>query len=268
MGWYCMEMKKTKKPAGYFLLKHYLLIPAGFCFLYYFLAFLYNGINVAQLWIWLFFGGFFLGVDLWKTFMPDKIKAKRWYKTFRFAFRGVLLIVAVFFIAVESLVVSHMFMSGEKDLDYIIILGAKVNPDGPSQTLSLRISEAYEYLSSHPDAIAIASGGRGSDEPISEAECIKQNLIRYGIDESRIILEDKSSSTSENIKFSASLIPEGATVGIVSNNFHMFHAKLLANKYIKGKVYGIAAPFPSFLFPHFTVREFFTVTWDIFAGNI
>lgn len=268
VGGCIMEVKKTKSPARFNFLKHFLLLPAGLCFLYYFSGAGYNGIKVAQLWIWLFFGGFFLSLYLWKRFLPEKIKAKKWYKIFRHAFRVVIISAVVVFIAVESLIVAYMFSSTDTDLDYIIILGAKVNQNGPSKTLYDRINEAYKYLSAHPDTIAIASGGQGEDEPMSEAECIKQTLVRYGIDEKRIILEDNSTSTAENIKFSAALIPDGATVGIVSSNFHIFHAKLLSNKYIKGEVHGIAAPFPSFLFVHFTVREFFTVVWDILAGNI
>ncbi|NCA68136.1 MAG: YdcF family protein [Clostridia bacterium] len=186
----------------------------------------------------------------------------------RIIFRTVFCMFLTFFLALECLITVNMFSSEDGDLDYIIVLGAKVNDNGPSGALFERIIKAYRYLSDHPDTKVIASGGQGSDEYISEAESIKQILVYYGIDESRIILEDRSTNTAENIRFSAQLIPEGSTVGLVSNNFHILHAKLLADKYIKGEVYGIAAPFPSFLFLHFTVREAFTITFDILAGNI
>ncbi|MHC0038536.1 YdcF family protein [Pseudoneobacillus sp. C159] len=113
--------------------------------------------------------------------------------------------------------------------EYIIILGARVNGTTPSLSLQYRIDAAATYLKHNPQTIAVASGGQGPEEKMTEAEAIKQGLMYQGIDESRIILEDRSTSTVENIKFSKKLIPHNLEKGIiVSNDFHLFRAKMIA----------------------------------------
>jgi uncharacterized SAM-binding protein YcdF (DUF218 family) len=261
-------MKEFFQAAWRFIKTQYLLILAAVCFFYYLTSAAFISFRIAQLWIWLIAGGFFAGIWLWKRFIPKSVTSRKWYRAVRVVLRTAFCLFIALFIAVESLVIVNMFSSEDGDLNYIIILGAKVNDNGPSGALYERIKKAFSYLNAHPGTVAIASGGQGEDEYISEAECIKQSLVSYGIDEKRIKLEDRSTTTAENIRFSSELIPEGSTVGIVSNNFHIFHAKLLAEKYINGKVCGIAAPFPSYVFPHFMVREFLTIVFDALAGNL
>ncbi len=117
--------------------------------------------------------------------------------------------------------------------DYIIVLGAKVNGTAPSLSLSDRIHTAYDYLSAHPDTVAVLSGGQGEDEAISEAECMRRELTKLGIADSRLWLESQSTSTWENLSFSLALIAEktGArpdTVGVLSSEYHLFRAGLFA----------------------------------------
>lgn len=117
--------------------------------------------------------------------------------------------------------------------DYIVVLGAKVNGTSPSLTLSERIDAAYDYLIAHPDTIAILSGGQGSDEGISEAECMFRELTAKGIPQERLWMEDQATSTWENLQFSLAIIQEktGSTpnrLGIVSSEFHLFRAGLFA----------------------------------------
>ena len=89
----------------------------------------------------------------------------------------------------------------------VVVLGCQVFPDGrPSLMLQGRIDAAYDYLTAHPDAVCIASGGQNGSEPISEALCIRDALVDRGIDPSRILLEDASRSTEENLAFSARLM--------------------------------------------------------------
>lgn len=120
-----------------------------------------------------------------------------------------------------------------KNCDYVIVLGAGVNGTTPSTILRERIERAYTYLTENPDVICIASGGQGPDEDISEAQCIFDYLVLKGIDPDRIWLEDKSTSTEENFRFTLSLIEEKtgtrpAVLGVISNEFHLFRAKLWA----------------------------------------
>lgn len=123
----------------------------------------------------------------------------------------------------------------EAECDYVVVLGAKVNGTSPSRTLRERIDAAAEYLNAHPDAIAVVSGGQGADEGISEAECMFNGLTERGIAPDRIRMEDKATSTWENLNFSLDLI-EAETgvrptkIGLVSSEFHLFRAALLAKE--------------------------------------
>ena len=91
----------------------------------------------------------------------------------------------------------------------VVVLGCQVFPDGhPSLMLRGRISAAYDYLTAHPDALCVASGGQNGSEPISEAQCIRDTLVSMGIAPERILLEDQSASTEENLASSAALLRE------------------------------------------------------------
>ena len=116
---------------------------------------------------------------------------------------------------------------------YIIVLGAGVNGTEPSRSLTERIHAAYDYLSANPESVAILTGGQGKGEYITEASCMYRELTELGISPNRLYLEEKSTSTLENLQFSAALIEEtlGFTpskVGIVSSEYHIFRAKLFA----------------------------------------
>ncbi|WP_053366752.1 YdcF family protein [Bacillus sp. FJAT-27245] len=125
----------------------------------------------------------------------------------------------------------HLHAKGEPapGADYLIILGARVKGEIPSLALQERIDAAASYLHDNPSTVAIASGGMGPGEDISEAEAIKRELVWHGIAESRIIMEDRSTSTYENIKFSKELLPERVRKGLlVTNTFHLYRAKMIA----------------------------------------
>ena len=126
---------------------------------------------------------------------------------------------------------------GQADVpcDYVIVLGAGVNGTTPSMILRERINRAYTYLSENPDVICIVSGGQGPGEDITEAQCMFDHLTARGIAPERIWLEDHSTSTRENIRFSLAVIesktgsrPEKAAV--ISNEFHLFRASLMAGE--------------------------------------
>ena len=114
------------------------------------------------------------------------------------------------------------------EADYLIVLGCQVNGTVPSRMLRQRIDSAADYLIAHPDSVAIVSGGMGSGERITEAECMYNGLTAAGIDPERIILETRATSTMENLCFSLALMDEGATVAIVSNEFHLYRAGQMA----------------------------------------
>jgi len=117
--------------------------------------------------------------------------------------------------------------------DYIVVLGAGVRGTVPSLSLQERIHAAYDYLSVHPDAVAVLSGGQGPGEDITEAACMYRELTKLGVDGARLLLEEKSTSTMENLQFSMEIL-EATTgsrptqIGIVSSEYHIFRAKQFA----------------------------------------
>ena len=137
--------------------------------------------------------------------------------------------------ATEAVIIHASFGSPEQPVDYVVVLGAKVRVTGPSASLWDRIYGAYDYLETHPDAIAIVSGGQGEDEPITEAQSMYDELINLGIDPERIWMEDKATSTWENLNFTLDLIEEKTgqrpqKLGVVSSEYHLFRASLFAKK--------------------------------------
>lgn len=134
----------------------------------------------------------------------------------------------------ECIVISASFGDPDKHCDYMVVLGAKVRDDGPSVSLQNRIDGAYEYMVAHPDVIAVVSGGQGDDEPMPEAQCMFEELVAMGIDADRIWMEDKATSTWENMNFTLDLIQEKTgtrpdTLGVLSSEYHLFRASLFAD---------------------------------------
>lgn len=115
---------------------------------------------------------------------------------------------------------------------YAIVLGAKVKENGePSLSLQYRLESAVAYLEQYPHVKVIVSGGQGKEEPMSEAERMYTYLREAGIAEERILQENASTSTFENLSLSKELLPEGETnVTVISSDFHLTRAKYLAEK--------------------------------------
>jgi len=113
---------------------------------------------------------------------------------------------------------------------YMIVLGAKVKASGiPSLSLENRLEEAVKYLNKYPHVKVIVSGGQGADEDRTEASVMLKYLQDKGIDTNRILVEDQSTSTYENLLFSKELLPKGTKkITILSNDFHLKRAKYLA----------------------------------------
>ena len=230
------------------------------CIFYLITLLLYAGPLLSWIWIWILIGAFaFLRFMMLKLSI-DKDKRLRIPKFIKVIYYVLFAFGLSVFAIVEFNVFRAMNAEPEKNLDYVIVLGAGVNGTVPSKPLAKRIEEAYYYMSDNPDTLLIASGGQGMTESISEAECIKNELVKLGIDEDRIILEDKSTSTIENLKYSKDIInDDNCKVGIITNSFHEYRAGLIADEAGYDKVYSVPAVT---LFPvgiHYMLREFFGV---------
>ena len=146
----------------------------------------------------------------------------------------VLLVIGLLVVGITEAVIIHASFGDPKEqVDYMVVLGAKVNADGPSVSLWDRICGAYAYMEEHPEVIAVVSGGQGTDEPITEAECMYRELVELGIDPKRIWIEDEATSTWENMQFTLNLIEEKTgqrprKLGVLSSEYHLFRASLFA----------------------------------------
>ncbi len=181
---------------------------------------------------------------------------------------GVFTAAAAFFLFLLLCIGTHFHDQTDRDLDYLIVLGAQVREDGPSRVLLYRLQAAADYLSLHPETKCIVTGGKGDNEPASEAEIMARWLTEEGIGSQRIILEEKAVNTLENIAFSRRLIPEEADVGIVTNNFHLYRAIRLAKGQGMNRAAGISAPSTPLFLPHNLLRECLGITKDRICGNL
>lgn len=168
------------------------------------------------------------------VFMGLKALSRRREKAARRLRRALIVLLILFFAAAgatEAVVIAHAAPSAGGE-DYAIVLGAGVNGTVPSLSLHRRLEAALKYAGENPNATLILSGGQGRGEEISEARCMFDWLTRNGVDADRLIMEDNSTSTRENLTFSREIIDSlGGTekpVAIVTAGYHLARAELMA----------------------------------------
>lgn len=180
--------------------------------------------------------------------------------------------IAVILAALAAVISAFMVSAANRPPDgntTVIVLGCKVRGEEPSLMLRQRIMAAYRFLEKNPSAMCIVSGGQGSDELISEAESMKRVLVEQGISEDRIIMEERSTGTDENIRFSLDKMNEygiGGSITIVTNDFHQLRAKLIADKYGL-ESYSVSARTSLWLLPTYWLREWFGVCYQVLFGQ-
>ena len=253
------------------------VILGSMCILYFAGIVLYAGLSSLFPCIWAAGGLFFYGLALLLHFR-EKF-------SFLAAFEipvfiqyilgfgiGILLIL---FLAVEGCILSGMLREPSKDLDYIIVLGAQVNGNRLSNSLLLRLERAEKYLEENLDTKAVLSGGKGKGENISEAQAMYAYLEKHGISQDRLILEDKSVNTNENLKFSLEILDQREkgkarekSIGIVTNGFHIYRGVCIGKKQGCTHLEGVPAKSNRFLQVNYLVREFFGILKDKAVGNI
>ena len=228
---------------------------AVLCLLYYIIIVIYSGVSTSFALIWpclaIFLGllaaGWWFGsqhegrIPVWVGVSVGTVCAT-----------GFLILVIT-----EVLIGWSAITATGQPADYVIVLGAQVHADKPSVVLKYRLDEAILYLNENPETVCIVAGGQGKNEPYSEAYGMAQYLMQNGIDKDRILLEDQSKTTEENLQFSRKFLPEDAEVGIITNDFHMFRALQIAKKQGLSDVCGIAADSTKFYLPNNMLREYF-----------
>ena len=155
-----------------------------------------------------------------------------------------------------------------QNLEYIIVLGAHVQ--GTRLTLALleRTRRALQYLKENPETKAVLSGGQGEGEDISEAQAMCNYLVEHGIDRERLILEGRSTSTTENLKFSLEIIGLDHSVGVVTNNFHVFRGTAIGKKCGCKEIYPIPSRYRSWRLLIYIPREILAIIKDKIMGNL
>ncbi|MDE5584350.1 MAG: YdcF family protein [Ruminococcus sp.] len=148
----------------------------------------------------------------------------------------------------------------------VIVLGCKVKDGRPSLMLKRRLEKAYEYLSEHKGVKAIVSGGQGSDEMISEAQCMRDWLVEKGISEERILMEDSSSSTEENLKFSREIIKSRnlpTEITLITDGFHQYRAELIAVRtgFDRENIKNLSGYTSWYITPTYWLRELFGIAY-------
>ena len=143
------------------------------------------------------------------------------------------------------------------EADYLLILGHALENNAPSEVLINRCEKAAEYLREHKNTVAIACGGiTGKEQTVSEATVIKELLTAKGIDEERIILEDKSTTTAENFYNAKKFMGEGKSAFLLSSSYHLLRARALA-KFCGIDAKTVSAPTPKNVVVNCFAKEFF-----------
>ena len=238
-------------------------IMGAACLLYYIVIALYAGPAADFAWFWVLIGAALL---LAAYLTRCEGGAAMWIR------RILLTLIAagaVLSAAVSVPVIRAMTVQAPSGLRYVVVLGAQVRGRSPSRALKRRLEMAGEYARENPDTILILSGGQGENEDISEARCMLEYLTAEGIPEERLLSEDRSTSTKENLIFSDELTGcAQEPCGILSNNFHVFRAVTLARELGYRDPAGIPARSDPVMQVHYVVRETVALVTEKLKGEI
>ncbi|BCZ46046.1 hypothetical protein psyc5s11_21130 [Clostridium gelidum] len=203
-------------------------------------------------------------------FVKNKIKEREFLsKGFKIA-KIFLCIGFICFLGIEAMIVTYPKHNEKKD-DYILVLGAGLtNRINPSLILRERLDAAIECLKTNDKAYIVLSGGQGEDEDMPESHAMSKYLQEKGINNDRLILEDKSRDTNQNFEFSKKKIEEHShksldeiNVKIVTTDFHAFRSSILAkrNGYVNFDNYSCSTVW--YLIPVTYTREAFAIVKSV-----
>lgn len=250
-----------------------LMILGAFCLVYFVMYGVYVDFNNTFVFFWLVGAVVLtaLGIYIWKRYAGGD------------PFPKPITILGGMFFAVlfigSGVLMYGMIQDGNQEgmpnADYIIILGARVRGTQMSNNLLTRVETASKYLEQNPTTKVITSGGQGKGEDISEGRAMAQYLVQHGIPRNRIIIEETSKNSDENIKNSLGIISEreggnlsDRSIVVVSNDFHMFRATRLIRKQSGSLVKGLPSKTIWYTIPNNYVREMFAIVKYLFEGKI
>ncbi|MEU6311223.1 YdcF family protein [Streptomyces sp. NPDC047014] len=193
---------------------------------------------------------------------------------------GTLTVVAGYISFVFFCFLGYAFLYGRikvrGDVGHVVMLGSGlVGGDRVPPLLASRLRKGQQIYErqlargSRPPLLLV-SGGKGTDEKVSEARAMADWLIAEGVPAEHVVLEEQSTTTEENLRFSRAIMEEHYAAYrcvIVTNNFHAFRAAMLARKTgVNGQVVG--SPTAKYYWPSATIREFVAVFWEHRAVNL
>lgn len=154
----------------------------------------------------------------------------------------------------------------KQEVDYIIVLGSGIRSEEVPPLLKSRLDKGIEYYDKNQSAKFVVSGGKGEDEPVSEAFAMRKYLLSQNIPEDRILVEDKSTTTYENMLFSKQVIEDdlskkdnhqtkSPTIIFTTNNYHVLRGSMYAHR-VHLKAEGVGAPTALYFLPTALIREY------------
>ena len=167
-----------------------LLGLAIICTAYFMVIVFYAGMGTSFAFIWLFFAALcvFLVYGKW-YYRKNMDRIPQWVPVsiVTTCIAGVVIMAALCIMVFMGAAASE-----ERDLDYVIVLGARVKEHTVSNSLKKRLDKAIEYAEKNPETYLVLSGGKGPDEPVSEAQAMYQYLVYNGVRPSQLLLEEHS----------------------------------------------------------------------------
>lgn len=247
------------------------ILLAAFSFLYFVLMQIaspgtFLGIIFGFSAVWLYAGIFFAVLAILqkkKLLVPFIKKVRLSVKIVVCSCAGIL----AFIFAINLFFICNPRLAdGSEDVKYVIVLGGGITKNAElTDSVQKRVKTAAEYLTKQESALAVVTGGKGKYAPCPESDVLKPALESYGIEENRILAENKAKDTIENFLFSVKLICEHenisvdevltANVAVVTSDFHLARAERLAKRMGFKNVYGVASKTPLLFVLNSYMRE-------------
>lgn len=163
---------------------------------------------------------------------------------------------------------SFIFIGGREQVQdeysYIVVLGNGFSEDGISQNAKNRLDTAYEY-GKDKDVIYVVAGGLKKKH--TEAFLMKEYLREKGVSDEKIVLEDHSTDTYENLCYAYEMIGDQRIL-LVTNRFHLWRSVQLAKSVGFTKVQQTYAPTVKMLLPYCYMREIGAIVREVLRGRI
>ena len=251
------------------------LVPAVFCLVYYVCCVAYAGFASSFITIWPVTAVFFAGIFAVRYAQNKGILIlPMWINVLTAA--GLLILISSFCL-VQALITVQMKQKPEPDCEYLLILGCRVRGLEITKSLRYRLDAALAYLeqnekhskdnTQNKTIRIIVSGGQGPGEDISEAQAMKTYLTAAGIAADRILIEDRSTDTHENLLFSKQILEQQGLpnrITILTDGFHQYRAHRMATE-LGLESWSVSGKTRRILIPTYWVREWMAL-FEQFLG--